>query len=76
MVTATSPGDIAVLTADEGREFLESWAQETLHVSLDEFIERWKSGAYGGVDDDPRALRLAMMLPIVGVDPWSDGSRT
>ena len=50
--------------------------RQALHIELDEFIRRWRAGVYGDVDDDPRALELAMLLPIVGVDPWSDGART
>lgn len=76
MVAATSPGQVTVLTADEGRAFLEERVREALQIDLDEFIRRWQAGRYGGVDDNPTALDLAMLLPIVGVDPWSDGTRT
>jgi hypothetical protein len=75
MVAAT-PGRIEVMTASDGRSFLEEQVRETFCISLDEFVQRWQAGDYGDFDDDPRALRLAMLLPIIGVDPWSNGART
>jgi hypothetical protein len=74
MVAATRPDPVTVLTVEEARAFLEAWAQQEFQVALDTFIERWRTGTYGDFDDDPRALQLAMLLPTVGVDPWSDGA--
>jgi len=76
MVTAGQQRRVEVLTPEQGRLFLEERVRETLHIGLDEFIQRWQAGTYGDVDDNPAALDLAMLLPVVGVDPWSDGSRT
>ena len=76
MVTAARTGQVKELTTDQGRSFLEERVRQVLQIELDEFIQRWRAGAYGDIDDHPDALELAMLLPIVGVDPWSDGART
>jgi hypothetical protein len=75
-VAAARQGRIKVMTASEGRSFLEQQVRDTCHIGLDEFVQRWQAGDYGDFDDDPRALRLAMLLPIIGIDPWSDRALT
>lgn len=67
MVIATNPSQVTVLTADEGKAFLEERVREALQIDLDEFIRRWQAGTYGAVDDDPTALDVAMLLPMSGV---------
>jgi hypothetical protein len=76
MVAPTRQGQVKELTADEGRRLLEERVREAFQIDLDEFIRRWRAGAYGDPDDNPEALELAMLLPIVGVDPWSDAAGT
>jgi hypothetical protein len=61
------------LTAEQSRALLEERVRRRLGIDLQEFIDRWQTGFYGDPDDHPEALELAVLLPIVGVDPWRDG---
>lgn len=61
------------LTAEQGRVLLEERVRRPLRIDLPEFIRRWQAGCYGDPDDNPDALELAVLLPIVGVDPLQDG---
>ncbi len=72
MVTVVEPNLIEELTTEQGRALLEERVRQAFDLELDEFIRRWRDGVYGDVDDDPAALELAMLLPIIGVDPWTD----
>jgi len=52
-------------------------ARQSFGVGIDEFARQWFAGAYGNdVNDTPAALELAMLLPIIGLNPWDRGDRT
>lgn len=73
VVTPNQSTGIHWLTDDEAWEVLEEHARARLGISAREFIANWQSGAYGDdPDDNPDALALAMLLPMVGVDPWQN----
>lgn len=65
------------LTPDEARALLEARAQRDFGVTLDQFIDNWFADVYGVyLDDDPKALELAMLLPVVGINPWLNARPT
>lgn len=61
------------LTEAEGWAVLEQRTQRRLGIGAAEFIRRWQAGEYGESDTNLEALELAMLLPVVGIDPWIDG---
>ena len=69
MVAATS---VHELTDEQARELIDERTWQYLNVDVDEFVRLWRAGYYGDVDDNPDALEIAMLLPMIGVDPWSD----
>lgn len=69
-------GGVEKLTAKQGRSLLEKRSHLYFKVGIDEFARRWRAGNYGAVDENPEALELALLLPMVGVDPWGDGERS
>jgi hypothetical protein len=56
-------GYIRDLNEQEGHDLFDRKAREYLDVSGDEFIRRLEAGEYGDPDDDPRVMRLYMLLP-------------
>jgi hypothetical protein len=76
MTAAPRAHQLQKLTSDQSRVLLEERVQRRLGIDLEEFIRRWQTGFYDDPDDNPDALELAVLLPIVGVDPWRDGTVT
>ena len=76
MTAAPRTHRLQELTPDQSRLLLEERVQRRLGIELQEFIRRWQAGLYDGPDDNPDALEIAVLLPIVGVDPWRDGTIT
>jgi hypothetical protein len=70
MVARARKNYVKELTPQEAREMLEEQSRRYLGVGLDEFVEKWFAGEYGDPDDNPDALELAVLLPVVGIDPW------
>jgi hypothetical protein len=60
---AKTNGYIRDLNEQEGHDFFDRKAQQYLGVSGDEFIRLLEAGEYGDPDDDPRVMRLVMLLP-------------
>lgn len=56
-------GYIKDLTSEEGRDLFDRKARQYLDVSGDEFIRRLEAGEYGDPDNDPKVMRLVMLLP-------------
>lgn len=56
-------GYITDLNAEESHELFDQQARRYLGVSGDEFVRRLEAGEYGDPDDDPRVMRLVMLLP-------------
>lgn len=56
-------GYIKDLTSEEGRDLFDRKAKQYLGVSGEEFIRGLQAGEYGDPDDDPRVMRLVMLLP-------------
>jgi hypothetical protein len=54
------------LTVSEGRQLFDRMARLYLRISGDEFIRRWKAGAYAqlDLDEDPRIIQLTMLHPM------------
>ncbi|MGD9892753.1 MAG: hypothetical protein AB7R89_26550 [Dehalococcoidia bacterium] len=76
MTAASRTHQMQELTPDQSRMLLEERVQRRLGIDLPEFIRRWHTGFYDDPDDNPDALELAVLLPIVGVDPWRNGAST
>lgn len=51
-------------SAQEGWELLERMANDLLGMKAEEFIAAWDAGEYR-TTDDPRVVRVAMLLPFV-----------
>ncbi len=60
---AQTNGYINDLSQEEGSALFDRKARQYLDVSGDEFIRRLEAGEYGDPDDDPRVMRLVMLLP-------------
>jgi hypothetical protein len=60
---------VVELTPEEGRSLFDREAQRLLGVGGEEFVTRYEAGEYG--DDDPRIMRVAMLLPF-----WQAGHPT
>jgi hypothetical protein len=63
--TEVIPG-IDLLMPEEGRALFEQRVRELLHISGEEFLQRWDAGLYQPVTDDAegRAIgELVMMMP-------------
>jgi hypothetical protein len=56
--------DVEELTPEEGRKLFDELAHEYLHMSREEFLERWDSGKFGDPDSDPDVMLLTMLLPL------------
>ncbi len=56
-------------TEAEGWQMLDRAARYHLGISAEEFVRRWQAGEYPDPDGTP-ALRVAMLLPFVGLSPW------
>jgi hypothetical protein len=54
--------EIYELTAEEARELFEKEAQARLHMSGDEFKQRWQAGELD--PEDPNVRMVAMILPL------------
>ena len=76
MVTHAPNGRVRELTEAEARELFQERTHRRLQIDAEEFIRRWQAGEYGAADDNPDALELTMLLPLVGVDPWRDDHQT
>ncbi len=57
-------GQMRELTRDEGRKFFDARARYYLHISGEEFLERWRRGEYRGIDR-PEVMRVIAALPFV-----------
>jgi hypothetical protein len=44
-------------------ELVDRAAQRELGISGEEFVRKLKAGEFGDADNDPRVMRLAMLLP-------------
>ena len=53
------------LNKDEAMSALDRCAQLYLRLSAREFLEKWDAGAYKAEHEDPRVMRVAMLLPLV-----------
>lgn len=58
--------EVEELDAEQGRELLESQAQDRFGTSWSEFIEAYESGAYIGTDRARLAEELAFLAPFAG----------
>ncbi len=56
-------GYIRDLTSEESHALFDRKAWQYFSVSGEEFIRRLEAGEYGDPDDDPRVMRLIMLLP-------------
>jgi hypothetical protein len=74
--TVQDRGAVQELTPAQGRALLDERSQLFFRVGIDEFAQGWRAGRYGAVDENPEALELALLLPMIGVDPWGDGERS
>ncbi|MDP9796737.1 hypothetical protein J2S43_005249 [Catenuloplanes nepalensis] len=57
--------ELVELTPDEERVLLEDECQRLLGISVEEFTNGWRSGAYRD-NTDPKVTQVAMLLP----DAW------
>ena len=51
------------LTQDEGYRLFARQVRESLQISADDFIQRWKNGELSH-SDSPEVMRLAMLMPL------------
>lgn len=51
-------------SAEEGHALLDRLARELLAISGEEFVDAWDRGEYRDTDD-PKVVRVAMLLPFV-----------
>ena len=72
---AEQDGQVRYLTESEAREHFDRYARYFMGISAQEFITRWYAGEYGENDDDPEATELAMLMPMIGLDPWANGEK-
>lgn len=56
-------GHIQDLSSEEGRDLFDRKAMQYVGVSGDEFIRGLEAGEYGDPDDNPKVMRLVMLLP-------------
>lgn len=56
-------GYIRDLSSEEGRDLFDRKARQYLDISGDEFVQRLEAGEYGDPDDNPKVMRLVMLLP-------------
>jgi hypothetical protein len=56
--------EIRELTEEEWNRSIDRAARYHLGISGPEFVRRWNAGYYGDWDDDPRATRVAFLLPL------------
>jgi hypothetical protein len=49
----------------EARALFEATAQRYLHISGDEFLQRWDSGLYRNEIAESQAMRVAMLIPMI-----------
>lgn len=66
---SSSDGHIHELTPDEARDLFDGRARYHLGISGEQFVKRWSNGHYADRTEDPHVISVAMLLPLVGVDP-------
>lgn len=74
MATArrTRNAGIREISYEEGWALLKEQAQRLLHMGAAEFIRKWQAAEFGDPDEtNPDISSVVMMLPFVGVDPWT-----
>ena len=49
----------------EARALFDATAQKYMHISGDEFLQRWDSGEYRDHMAETRAMRVAVLIPMV-----------
>lgn len=50
------------ITREESWALLDEWCREYLGIGVEEFTRRYHAGEYGDPDDDPKVMRLVMIL--------------
>jgi hypothetical protein len=63
-MAAVEKRDAETLSPEEGRKLFDELAREYLHMSREEFLERWDSGKFADPDHNPDVMLLAMLLPL------------
>jgi hypothetical protein len=59
----TTNGHVRELSREEGFALLEREAQRYLHMSAEQFIQAWESGAFDDDPDRPDVMYVALLLP-------------
>jgi hypothetical protein len=52
-----------ILSEDEWAAMVDRQSRATLGIDIYEFVRRLKAGEFGDPDDDPKVMRIAMLLP-------------
>ena len=55
--------DIRVLNEQQAAEFFAKLVRSNLGITVEEFFERYKRGEYKDACDNPRVLKVLMMIP-------------
>ena len=60
-------GDLATdaLTPEEAWDAFDQAARNDLHMSGQEFLQRWDAGAFHAAPDRPGVMDVAMLIPLV-----------
>ena len=51
------------LNRTAGRRLFDRQARRHLGISGKEFIQKWDAGTFNGTADNPKVIRVAMLLP-------------
>ena len=52
-------------TSQEARELFEKTAQQYMRMSGEEFIAKWEGGVFRDAETKSRAMRVAILIPLV-----------
>ena len=62
-----SNGHVEMFSDEEARELFDRMAWYYLHMSGDEFLQRWDEGEYqDDPDSTPEVMSLVLLMPLVG----------
>lgn len=53
------------LTNEQAKIFFEAVVKRRLKIGTEEFLRRLDAGEYEGKEEDPRILKLLMLLPMI-----------
>lgn len=63
VLDSTNDSNVELLNEEEAAKLFENLVKSSLGISVPEFLTRYKNGEYKDACDNPRLLKVLMMIP-------------